>query len=122
MVNFAPLTKAQALCALYNNAKAQGLRFAKYRGLKLTEEQAETLIRERTERSPITGEKPYSYFDYLYGRVIKVKLVDGSNEFDERLYDRDNGEGSAREAIEYYKKSQPILLRLRRKIWHFFRF
>lgn len=122
MVNFAPLTKAQALCALYNNAKEQGLGFAQYRGVRLTEEQAETLIRERTERSPITGEKPYSYFDYLYGRVIKVKLVEGTNEFDERLYDLNNGEGSAKEAIEYYVKSQPILLWLKRKILHFFHF
>lgn len=122
MVNFAPLTRAQALCALYNNAKPQGLGFLHFREGDLTEEQAETLIRERTECSPITGEKPNSYFDYLYGRVIKVKLVEGSTEFEERLYDRDNGEGSAKRAIENYIKSQPLLLRLKRKIRQFFRF
>lgn len=104
MVNFAPLTRAQALCALYNNAKPQGLGLINFREGNLTEEQAETLIRERTCRSP-SEEKPHAYFDYLFGRVIKVKFVEGSNEFDERLYDRDNGEGSAGEAIENYKKS-----------------
>lgn len=104
MVNFAPLTKAQALCALYNNAKPQGLGLINFREGNLTEEQAETLIRERICRSP-SEEKPHAYFDYLFGKVIKVKFVEGSNEFDERLYDRDNGEGSAGEAIENYKKS-----------------
>lgn len=121
MINFAPLTKAQALCALYNNAKPQGLGLINFREGNLSEEQAETLIRGRTWRLS-SEEKPHAYFDYLFGRVIKVKFVDGSNEFDERLYDRDNGEGSAMRAIENYKKSQPILLRLKRKIRHFFRF
>jgi hypothetical protein len=37
------------------------------------------------------------YFDYLQGRVMKVSLE--GDELDARLYDRDNGEGAAAEAI-----------------------
>ena len=102
MINFSPLTRAQALCALYNNAKVQGRGILQYREGNLTKEQAEKLIEESTKPSSIEGEKPYAYFDYLYGRVMKVKLEEDSFEFEERLYDRDNGEGSAKKAIEKY--------------------
>lgn len=38
-----------------------------------------------------------TYFDYLYGRVLKVDL--SGNAFDEHLYERDNGVGSASRAL-----------------------
>lgn len=41
------------------------------------------------------------YFDYLNGKVMKVDL--GQDEFDPRLYDRDNGEGAAQRAIDNLK-------------------
>ena len=42
-----------------------------------------------------------TYFDYLYGRVLKVDL--SGDEFDERLYERDNGRDSAARAIAFLK-------------------
>ena len=39
-----------------------------------------------------------TYFDYLHGRVLKVEL--SGDEFDERLYDRDCGEGAAQRAVD----------------------
>ena len=39
-----------------------------------------------------------TYFDYLHGRVLKVDL--SGDEFDERLYDRDCGEGAAQRAVD----------------------
>ena len=39
-----------------------------------------------------------TYFDYLYGRVLKVDL--SGDGFDERLYDRDCGEGAAQRAVD----------------------
>ena len=38
------------------------------------------------------------YFDHLHGRVMKVDI--NGDEFDPRLFDRNNGEGSAEKAIE----------------------
>lgn len=42
-----------------------------------------------------------TYFDYLYGRILKVDL--SGDEFDERLYERDNGRDSAARAISFLK-------------------
>lgn len=41
----------------------------------------------------------YPYFDYLYGRVMKVDLSSDES-FEERLYDRDNGTGAAQRVID----------------------
>lgn len=55
-------------------------------------------------REPMTKEqaaeelKETHYFDYLHGRVIKVKIE--GDQLNPRLYDRDNGEGAAQHAIE----------------------
>ena len=38
------------------------------------------------------------YFDYLKGRVMKIKI--GGKQLDERLYDRDNGPGAAAAALD----------------------
>jgi hypothetical protein len=43
--------------------------------------------------------KDSMYFDYLRGRVMKVDLSRDSLE--ERLYDRDNGQGAAYDAIKH---------------------
>ena len=44
------------------------------------------------------AENPKMYFDYLYGRVMKVDL--SKDTFDPFLYDRDNGQGAAERAIK----------------------
>lgn len=49
---------------------------------KMTTEEAEEFLKQTT------------YFDYLKGRVMKVSLS-SDTEFEEWLYDRDNGQGSA---------------------------
>jgi len=90
MVKYDGLTKAEVLCALYNNAKSQGLgRFIADKK-DMTIEQAEELLKQVT------------YFDYVKGRVLKVDLS-GNTSFDEWLYDRDNGKGSAQRALDEYK-------------------
>lgn len=43
-------------------------------------------------------------YDYLYGRVMKVDLA--GDEFDERLYDRDCGEGAAQRAVDSITQAQ----------------
>ena len=81
MVLYGDLSKAEVLCALYNNAKQQGIGLFQRSDL-MTLGQAEKLIGQTTN------------FDYLYGRVLKVDLL-GDKGFEEWLYDRDNGKGAA---------------------------
>jgi len=90
MVLYEDLTKEEVLCALYNNATCQGLGFLHYRPENMAFEQAEELLKTTTD------------FDYLYGRVLKVDLS-GDKGFDERLYVRDNGKGSAQSALDDYR-------------------
>lgn len=86
MINIKGKSKAKVLAALYNYSHIQGLGFLQARPGLMTEEQAERLLKEQT------------YFDYLYGKVMKVDL--SGDTFNPRLYDRDNGQGAAEVALK----------------------
>ena len=87
MVDIKGLDKARVLKALYDHSHVQGSGFlqAVPDGVVTVEHCAELLAK-------------HSYFDYLHGRVLKVDL--SGDEFDERLYDRDCGEGAAQRAVD----------------------
>ena len=87
MVDIKGLDKARVLKALYDHSHVQGSGFlqAVPDGVVTVEYCAGLLAK-------------YSYFDYLHGRVLKVDL--SGDEFDERLYDRDCGEGAAQKAVD----------------------
>lgn len=87
MVNIKGLDKARVLKALYDHSHVQGSGFlqAVPDGV-VTVEHCAMLLGSQT------------YFDYLHGRVLKVEL--SGDEFDERLYDRDCGEGAAQRAVD----------------------
>ena len=87
MVDIKGLDKARVLKALYDHSHVQGLGFmhAAEEGTVTVESCAELL-------------EKYTQFDYLHGRVLKVDL--SGDEFDERLYDRDCGEGAAQKAVD----------------------
>lgn len=87
MINIKGLNKAEVLKELYNNSKVQGLGFLQATGTDMTTEEAKELLKHAT------------YFDYLHGKVMKVDLS-SDNEFEEWLYDRDNGTGAAARVIE----------------------
>lgn len=87
MVSIKGLSKAAVLAALYNHSQPLGLGILQYTPEDMTEQEAQALLDQRG----------YFYFDYLKGRVMKVDI--GSDELDERLYDRDNGPGAAQRAI-----------------------
>lgn len=89
-MNITGMDKAKVLCALYNGARVQGLGFLQATPGDMTEAEAANILSQ-------VGGRPY--FDYLRGRVMKIALED---ELDTRLYDRDNGEGSAEAAILEY--------------------
>lgn len=85
-VNIAGLDKADVLAALYNAAKPQGLGFLHYEPTPMTRDQAAALLEHDDE------------FDYLKGRVMKVRIA--SDEIGVWAYDRDNGAGAAQLVID----------------------
>lgn len=89
MISIKGLNKAAVLKALYDGSHTQGMGFLQaVPPGTVTIEHCQMLLNN-------TG---YPYFDYLYGRVIKVDLSGDS--FDERLYDRDCGTGAAKRAAD----------------------
>lgn len=93
MVDIKGLDKARVLKALYEHSHVQGNGFlqAVPDGV-VTVEHCKMLLGSQT------------YFDYLHGRVLKVDL--SRDEFDERLYDRDCGEGAAQRAVDSVRAEQ----------------
>ena len=100
MVNTKGLKQGAVLAALYNNSKPFGMGFLHADSELMTEQEAEELLGD-TGRTDDVGFKVscHTYFDYLKGRVMKVDLSNPA-EFDERLYDRDNGPGAAQKVIQ----------------------
>lgn len=90
MIDISTLDKADVLAALYNASHPQGLGFIHYNPVPMNRAEAEKLLKE------------YTYFDYLYGRVMKVDL--SKNEFDPWLYDQDNYQGAAQDVINKLKE------------------
>lgn len=86
MIYIKGLDKAEVLKALYDSSHVQGMGVLQaVPDGTVTVEHCRDLLKHTT------------YFDYLYGRVLKVDL--SRDVFDERLYERDNGRDSASRAI-----------------------
>lgn len=82
MIDLTNKNKAEVLARLYNASKPQGLGILHYEESRMTIEEAQNLL-----------DSGQTYFDYLKGRVMKIDL--SGDTLDPRLYDRDNGQGSA---------------------------
>lgn len=105
MIDITGLDKAEVLAALYNAAHPLGMGFLHFDPKPWTVEDARREMGEGDDLQRMFGDKASGlYFDYLKGRVMKVRL-DG-DAFDERLFDRDNGEGAAAGAIAKLKASK----------------
>lgn len=100
MVNIKDLDKAEVLFALWRGSHAQGMSFLGMVNGCLTLEKAKDIVNELKENN-----RPL-YFDYVMGHVIKCDIT--GDEFDDRLYDRDCGEGRAAEVIEALRNDTPI--------------
>lgn len=88
-MNISNLPKAKVLAALYNGSKHQGMGFLQATGKTMTEAEAQQILEESGT---------HLYFDYLYGKVMKIDL--SQSDLDTRLYNRDNGEGAAERILE----------------------
>ena len=86
MINIKGRDKAEVLALLYNHSQPLGMGILHFTPEDMTVEQAQKLI-----------DASGYIFDYLKGRVMKVNL--SGDEFDERWYDRDNGQGAAAMAL-----------------------
>lgn len=86
-INIKDLDKAKVLKALYDHSHIQGLGFL--------QTVPDNMVSVDHCRELLTHQ---TYFDYLYGKVLKVDL--SGDILDSRLYDRDCGEGAAKRAIE----------------------
>lgn len=98
MVDIEGLSRAQVLAALFNASAPGGMGFLQApSGPKvMTEEHAEGWVHERTS------------FDYLYGRPLKLNLMDDT-EFDPRGFDRDNGgPGTAQRVIDQLRETGEV--------------
>lgn len=92
-VDISKLNKAAVLAALYNGSRQQGMGFMNARGGSgMTVEQAQDAI-----------DAQGTYFDYLYGRVLKIDLSE--DDLYTGLYNRDNGQGAAERIIEELRKN-----------------
>jgi hypothetical protein len=92
-IDLVGLDKAAVLAALYNAAKPQGMGFLHYDPKPMSVEEARDIL--------VSG---FTNFDYLKGRVMKVDLV--GNQLGSSGYDRDNGEGRAKEVINSLRDTQ----------------
>jgi len=95
MVSITGLEKPAVLAALYNASRPQGLGFMHYDPKPMTVDEASAVLAQTT------------YFDYLKGRVMKLDLSK-NDEFNEALYDRDNGPGAAERAIAALRASADV--------------
>lgn len=86
-MNIKGLNKAEVLMALYNRATVQGMGVLQEKKGNMAHEEAIKILDGSDNK----------YFDYLKGRVMKISLK--GDELDTRLYNRDNGEGAAEQAI-----------------------
>ena len=91
LISLIGLEKTDVLMALYNAAQPQGMGFLHYDPTPLTPDEAKELLAQG------------DYFDYLRGRIMKVDL--GGDTLDPRLFDRDNGEGSAKAVIDSLRET-----------------
>ena len=85
------MTPAEILARLYNRSRPQGLGHFHATVGMMSVEEAQALLEERGEN----GER--TRFDWLRGRPVKVDPCE--EPLQTRLYDRDNGEGAAEDAL-----------------------
>ena len=98
------LDRAAVLAALYNGSRPLGMGIFHFNPEPMTPAEASEIL-ESVRQSGLAIQKKYGgaapegiYFDYLKGRVMKIDLAEDLLRVD--LYDRDNGPGAARRALE----------------------
>lgn len=110
IINIKDLDKAAVLAGLYNNSKVQGMGFFGQKSLGNKAGKAMTVEDAKKEIEDLQTNGRKLYFDYLHGKVMKIDL--SGDELNPGMYDRDNGEGAAKAAIEQVRNSADRLFQV----------
>ncbi len=102
--NVSDINPAELLAGLYNAVSPSGMGFLQAREGDMSIKEASALLSGEIVEGDYPGlrtdrrlDKP-SYFDYLYGRCLKIE-INGKN-LRPGLYDRDYGKGAAQRVID----------------------
>jgi hypothetical protein len=105
-VNIAGIDKATLLAAIYNGAGSpRGMGMYQARAGKMTREVAEDIIKQGDDTGrmfPGSRESGSLYFDYVFGKSLKVDL--SGDEMDSWLYNRDNGQDALENIVAALRK------------------
>ncbi len=99
MIDISGLDKAELLAALYNASEPLGMGILQARPGDMTIDEARELIGHGDDHARHYPDivRPSMYFDYVYGRPLKVDL--SGDTMSQSLYDRDHGQGAAERII-----------------------
>lgn len=86
-------TEAQLIHGLYHGTPPLGMGFLHHKNV-LTVEDVQTEIQDYADNSGML------YVDYFFGHPLKVNINTKDKTFDERLYDRDAGDGAAQKVVD----------------------
>lgn len=102
MIDITGLDQADLLARMFNHSApiGWGVFQAQFGPKEMTTEHAQKLLEEA--REAFRAENPY--FDYVYGRPLKVRL--GGDTVDPRLYDREHGQGALAQIVAQMRSEQ----------------
>jgi hypothetical protein len=97
LIDISKMDKAEVLAKLYNAARPMGMGMLQARPGDLSIEDARRLLDDPEPKNDMGFSRAEGYFDYLYGRPLKIDLR--GDQLHTRLYDRDHGQGAAARAL-----------------------
>lgn len=102
-INVSDIGSAELLAGLYNAVAPSGMGFLQAKPEDMTIDEASALLNgdEQENDYPINRnrrEGEPAYFDYLYGRCLKVEI--NGKTLRTGLYDRDYGIGAAQRVVD----------------------
>lgn len=103
-IDITGLDPAAVLAGLYNNSFVQGMGILQAKPGLMSVEEARAILDANAGSSvsdgySFAGEQDSVNFDYLFGKVMKVKIPLNGGSIDPWGYDRDVGEGAAAAVI-----------------------
>jgi hypothetical protein len=113
VVDFTGLSKAEVLAALFNASAPGGMGFLQAGNgpQVMSVDDAQRLIDEgysaTSDYAKVPG-RPMLYFDYVYGRPLKLNLTEDDS-FDPWGFDRDNGgDGASQKIIDRLRATKDV--------------
>lgn len=99
-IDISGLDKAELLRRLFNASRPLGLGFLQPHEAEMSHEEAQELCYKYAQLN--------AQFDYIRGRVIKVKFQGNTLKY-ARSYDRDNGQGRCAAIVSQLRSETPVV-------------